>query len=77
MIIDGDERNMVLEHPGMIAERIAGSEYCFHASRNINRLIPDAAKNKLFFSDEELYAAVPEMRPPSSSSRRRASMRAA
>ena len=54
-----------------IAEQIAGPDYCCHASSNIDHLVPDSAKNKLFFSDEELYAAVPEMRPREVTRRRR------
>jgi hypothetical protein len=44
-----------------IAEKLAGPDYCFHASSNINELVPDGAKNKLFTSDEELYAVVPAL----------------
>ena len=46
-----------------MAEKIAGPEYCFHACTNINHLVPDSAKNRLFMSDEELYAADPQLRP--------------
>jgi hypothetical protein len=53
-----------------IAEQLAGPDYCFHASSNINMLVPDNAKNILFTSDEELYAVVPELNPHQ---RRRAS----
>jgi hypothetical protein len=53
-----------------MAAAIAGPDYCFAVSCNIDHAVPDAAKNKLFFSVEELYAAVPEMRPSSSRGRR-------
>ena len=46
-----------------IAGAIAGPEYCLHASSNILHSVPDAAKNRLFMSDEELFATVPEMNP--------------
>ena len=39
-------------------------DYKFYASQDVFKPVPDAAKNKLFFSDEELYAAAPEHRPP-------------
>jgi hypothetical protein len=44
-----------------LAEKIAGPDYCFHAASNINALVPDDAKNKLFTSNEELYAVVPAL----------------
>jgi hypothetical protein len=45
-----------------LAEEIAGSDYCFHASENCSVPIPDEIKNKLL-SSEELYAVVPELDP--------------
>jgi hypothetical protein len=68
IIVDAEELGG--ERPHTIAERLAGPDYCFHASSNINVLVPDNAKNILFTSDEELYAAVPELNPHQ---RRRAS----
>ena len=62
MIVDAEPSSP--RRPHAIAEDIAGSEYCFHACTNINSLVPDNAKNRLFASDEELYAAVPELTPP-------------
>jgi hypothetical protein len=38
-------------------------EIRFHASQQELKPVPEAAKNKLFTSDEELYAAVPELNP--------------
>jgi hypothetical protein len=54
-----------------IAEAIAGEAYCFPMSRNIDHPVNPAAKNRLFFSEEELFEAAPELRPVSR--RRRAS----
>ena len=60
LIVDAEEYGgKALE----IAQAIAGPDYCLHASSNISHLVPDAAKNRIFTSDEELYAADPEMRP--------------
>jgi hypothetical protein len=55
-----------------IAEKIAGPEYCFHAASNLNVLVPDHVKNRLFTTAEELeelYTAVPELRPRDQSRR--------
>jgi hypothetical protein len=68
IIVDAEE--IEGERPHTIAERLAGPDYCFHASSNINVLVPDNAKNILFTSDEELYAVIPELNPHQ---RRRAS----
>ena len=69
VIVDGDISDDKFE----IAEAIAGPDYCLHASENISPTVsvPDAAKNRLFLSEEELFAAVPELKP-----RRRAARRA-
>jgi hypothetical protein len=45
------------------AERIAGPDFCFHASQNIGVLVPTEWQGVLFEGDEELYAVVPELRP--------------
>jgi hypothetical protein len=58
MIVDSEEFS---GDSHALAEKIAGPDYCFHMASNINLLVPDAAKNVLFTSDEELYAAVPEL----------------
>ena len=64
VIVDADPNSGIMEgRPHQIAEALAGPEYCFHSSQNINRLVPDAAKNRLFASEEELYAAAPELDP--------------
>jgi hypothetical protein len=63
MIVDQDPANSAIRSPHAIAEEIAGPEYCFHACSNINHWVPDSAKNRLFTSDEELYTAVPQLRP--------------
>ena len=44
-----------------VTEKIAGPGYCFPTSQTVIRPVPDAAKNKLFMSDAELYAAAPEL----------------
>jgi hypothetical protein len=62
MIVDADDNN-IMRSPHAIAEEIAGPEYCFHAASNINHLVPDSAKNRLFTSEEELYVAAPQLRP--------------
>jgi hypothetical protein len=51
------------EIPHRIAERIAGPDYYFVSSENLFFSVPDHVKNRLFTSDKELYAAVPEMNP--------------
>ena len=62
MIVDAEEHAVeVSSH--QVAEKIAGDGYCFHVCSNINELIPDSAKNRLFMSDEELYAAAPQLKP--------------
>jgi hypothetical protein len=61
IIVDAEELGG--ERPHTIAERLTGPGYCFHASMNINVLVPGNAKNILFTSDEELYAMVPELNP--------------
>lgn len=65
VVVDADEHNAAGRSPHEIAEEIAGTEYCFHSCMNINALVPDGAKNRLFMSDDELYAAVPQLKPPS------------
>jgi hypothetical protein len=45
-----------------IAERIAGNDFCFHASTNISVDVPPECRGVLFEGDE-LYARVPELRP--------------
>jgi hypothetical protein len=60
--------------PTIIAGNLFGdAEYCFHASMNVTASIhvPDDAKNKLFHGDDELYAAVPALRPPERSRKMR------
>jgi hypothetical protein len=39
--------------------------YCFHATQNITNpeAVPEAAKNVLFMSREELYAVAPDLNP--------------
>lgn len=59
VIIDADDAGEVFK----LAEAVVGPNYCFHASGNINHSVPAAAKNRLFGSDQELFAAVPEMSP--------------
>jgi hypothetical protein len=72
-----DDTNLVRDgrdSPHRIAETIAGPEYCFHACSNINGAVPDHAKNRLFVSAEELeelYTAVPQLRPRQPRRRRR------
>jgi hypothetical protein len=52
------------ESPFTIVGRLFGDdEYCFHACDNVTVPIPDDAKNKLFHSQDELYDAVPALRP--------------
>jgi hypothetical protein len=64
-----DDTNLVRDgrnSPHTIAEKIAGPEYCFHACSNINGPVPDHVKNRLFTTAEEfeeLYTAVPQLRP--------------
>ena len=63
VIVDADPNCGIMEgRPHHIAEALAGPDYCFHSSQNINHSVPDAAKNRLL-TEEELYAAVPEMNP--------------
>jgi hypothetical protein len=57
--------------PIELAQKLAGPDYCCHASQNCLKPIPHSAKNKLFRSDAELYAAAPELNPRAR--RRRAS----
>jgi len=59
-----------LSSPHAIAERIAGSEYMFHACTNVNVAVPDEHKNVLLTSTE-LYARVPELDPTRRSQRQR------
>ena len=62
VIVDADPNSGIMEgRPHHIAEALAGPDYCFHSSQNINCLVPDAAKNRLFTSEEELYVAAPEV----------------
>ena len=63
MIVDVDEAERGAVSPHAIAEKIAGPEYCFHACSNIDHSVPESAKNQLFMSDEELYAADPQLKP--------------
>jgi hypothetical protein len=66
-----DDTNLVRDgrdSPHRIAETIAGPEYCFHACSNINQdqVVPEHIKNRLFTTAdelEELYTAVPRLRP--------------
>jgi hypothetical protein len=60
-MIVAKEEGVLSAHP--IAERIAGPEFCFHASSNISVLVPPEWQGVLFEGDEELYARVPELRP--------------
>jgi hypothetical protein len=69
MIVDSDYPEG--DSPHTIAAKIAGPEYSFHASSNIFQAVPDHVKNRLFVSDEELYAAVPELNPRRRRSRAR------
>ena len=62
IIVDAEEYDRTVS-PHEIAEKIAGPDYCFHASSNITHLVPDEATNRLFLSDEELYAVDPQSRP--------------
>jgi hypothetical protein len=43
------------------AEAIAGPEFCFHISQNLNSPIPDDCKGIVFRGDEELYARLPQL----------------
>ena len=44
-----------------IAQVVAGPDYCLQVASNITHPVPDAAKGRLFTSDEDLFAAVPEI----------------
>jgi hypothetical protein len=67
MIVEADV--MGGQRPSAIAQDIAGPDYCFVSSITISA-VPDAAKNRLFFSNEELFAAVPELAPKPKQRRR-------
>ncbi len=43
------------------AQIIAGPEFCFHRSKNLNFLVPDDCKGIVFKDDEELYARLPQL----------------
>jgi hypothetical protein len=60
-MIVAKEEGALSAHP--IAERIAGPEFCFHASENISVPVPRECQGVLFEGDEQLYAQVPELRP--------------
>jgi hypothetical protein len=59
MFVDAEE----FGEPRAIAEKIVGPKYLFPLSGNCVEPIPDAAKNRLFKSDQELYAEFPELNP--------------
>jgi hypothetical protein len=66
MIVDDTDLVRGRDSPSAIAEKIAGPEYRFATSMNISQPVPGHVKNRLFVSAEELeelYAAVPELRP--------------
>jgi hypothetical protein len=68
MIVDVADGSNVSAH--QIAEEIAGSGYRFTISCNIDHPVNTAAKNRLFFSEKELFEAAPELRPLSRRGRR-------
>jgi hypothetical protein len=59
MLVDADD----YAEARTIAEAIAGSAYFFNACGNVDKRVPDAAKNRLFPSDKELYAQAPALNP--------------
>ena len=62
LIVDVDSSDIMRNDVrARVTEKIAGPGYCFPTSQTVIRPVPDAAKNKLFMSDAELYAAAPEL----------------
>jgi hypothetical protein len=64
VIVDGDDTIIGFDDARARAEKIAGPDYCV-ADYGIGitraRVIPDTTKNRLFMSDAEFRAAVPEL----------------
>ena len=62
LIVDVDSSDIMRNDVrARVTEKIAGPGYCFPTSQTVIRPVPDVAKNKLFMSDAELYAAAPEL----------------
>jgi Family of unknown function (DUF6011) len=61
MIVDVADGSNESAH--QLAEAIAGAGYCFTISCNITHPVNAAAKGRLFFSEQALFEAAPELRP--------------
>lgn len=62
MLVDFDEREYGKTSPHDIAEA-AAPQFCFHASMNVDVVVPDDCKLRLFTSEAELHDAVPALKP--------------
>jgi hypothetical protein len=71
MLVDLDQAMDPTSSPHQIAELYA-PHFRFHACQNVTEsvVIPDDCKRRVFGSDEELYDAVPALRPPHKRKRR-------
>jgi hypothetical protein len=60
ILIDADDHNKTYA----VAKNIVGPGFCFDMAMNLGDIhVPDDAKNVLSYSNEELYARVPELNP--------------
>ena len=73
MIVDANPRAVLPGEGGVleVVNALQMLDYKFHTSQQLDKPVNDAAKNRLFFSDEALYAAAPELAPPQSTPRKK------